>query len=655
MAGAADTLRERLRLGLWVVIAFSALFMIADARSARASVALLLGLHSLQAVTAAVALAVLRRSVAERSAVLIALIVVAVVGGATAAAGIVTGDSVTTRGVCVLVPLATATMLQWGVRPQLAVVSCALAAIAWNVHHTMGGLAALANHPAILVGVAASVYIAYAFARLARAEGNAAAALRASEESFRSAVANMQDVLFRNDVNAVIRYISPSVQQFGYTPEELIGTDASRLYVCADEQQRVRAAVLAHGSVTDFEIVLRRKDGTPVTVSASSHLMADGDGRVTGFEGVLRDITPRKHAEAALRDSEERFRALVQNASDGICVVDVTGIIRYASPSMTALMGFTPAELIGSVAAQYLHPDDLSALFSGFAAAPPGTPSRFEHRVRHKTGTWVDVETTGTVLLDVPVIAGTVLNVRDISDRKRLDAQRADFVAMLVHDIRNPLSVISGYTDLLLDTAGLPHETHDMLAACEQSVQSLMSLVVNYLQQSQIDAGQLTLDRQPVALHELLQRLHRRYKEIGAAHRIALELRVAPGLPVLDADPVALERVFTNLLQNALKFTPDGGRIVVEAHQQGGDLAVSVADTGPGIAPEELAELFARYRRARTGRSQPGTGLGLFIVKALVEAHGGRVTVTSTLAAGSRFTVVLPRRTPVNLGQPRSE
>ncbi|HVN87814.1 MAG TPA: PAS domain-containing sensor histidine kinase [Candidatus Binatia bacterium] len=644
-SGTTDTLVARLRIGLWLLIALGALLVLTDITGPREPLALLFGLHCTPAVAAVIAFVGLRRGAANERAILVAITVVAIAAATAAAAGIAAGDSGTARRVYLLLPLGCAMVLRWGLRPQLAVIAISVAVLLGSLYFDRAGLVSLFDHPVSLVALAASGYLAHAFSRLSQSEAQAVTALRESEAELRGVIANMQDVVFRNDINGTIRYLSPSVRQFGYTPEELVGTDAGALYVYPEEQQRVRSLLLENGSVADFEVSLKRKDGGVRIVSVSAHLISDDSGRPSGFEGVLRDISARKQAEEAVRASEARFRALVQNTSEAICVVDANSVIQYASPAMERITGFQPSQLVGGVTTQFVHPDDYRRLFEGFAALNPGMPYRAEHRMRHANGSWVDVETIGTILLHDPAINGVVLNVRDINDRKRLEQQRADFIAMLVHDIRNPLAIIAGYTDILLQSEGIVGEAREMLVACEQSVQTLMSLVANSLQQSQIEAGQLTLQRQTIGINELLYRVCRHYQAVCAMRRISFDLRVRPGLASIDADPVAIERAITNLLQNAVKFTPDGGRITVEADQPTGDLTVSVSDTGPGIAPAELPELFSRYRRATTGRTRQGTGLGLFIVKALVEAHGGRVEVVSTLGAGSRFTLVLPRAT----------
>ena len=214
--------------------------------------------------------------------------------------------------------------------------------------------------------------------------------------------------------------------------------------------------------------------------------------------------------------------------------------------------------------------------------------------------------------------------------RKELERQRAEFLAMLAHDIKNSLGNILGCTALLLDKVKERNtgeeEEEEILLCLQSNVITVRSLVINYLELSRIDAGRLTLGKQPLAVNDLLRRVGQQYEGESQRRRITLEFHLQEELPAIEGDALALERIFANLLHNALKFTPELGRITVSSARQRDEMVVvGVADTGPGLAEEE-----------------PGTGLGLSIVKALVEAHGGWVEVSSTPGQGTSFMVFFP-------------
>ena len=203
----------------------------------------------------------------------------------------------------------------------------------------------------------------------------------------------------------------------------------------------------------------------------------------------------------------------------------------------------------------------------------------------------------------------------------------------------------------------------DFLVRIRDNALTINSLIANYLDLARAEAGQLTLQRSTLPLSSFLTGIVEQYMGIAQRHHLTLVLELENDLPALNADRMALERVFTNLVRNALKFTPETGRITVTARQwqprnghngtttgvptesssltrQG--VVVEVSDTGPGIAPDDIPFLFQKYRRTNASRNQEGTGLGLFIVKTMVEAHGGQVEVESQLGSGSCFRVILP-------------
>ncbi|MGH7875571.1 MAG: sensor histidine kinase, partial [Candidatus Binatia bacterium] len=232
---------------------------------------------------------------------------------------------------------------------------------------------------------------------------------------------------------------------------------------------------------------------------------------------------------------------------------------------------------------------------------------------------------------------------RDLTVEKALQRQRAEFSAMLAHDIRNPVGLISNCISLLVDEE---HEAEpELVKRCHLRIMDdarlLQSLVTNYLDISIIEAGQLNLNRRPIDLSELLRNLVQRFSRESADRSILLSLD-ARDCPGLTGDVLLLERIFGNLLQNALKFTPKGGRIIVTSEPRGGDAVVSIRDSGPGIEPEKLPSLFQKFHRLENTEKHEGLGLGLYIVKELVEAHGGRVEVESTPGEGSCFSVLLP-------------
>ncbi len=230
------------------------------------------------------------------------------------------------------------------------------------------------------------------------------------------------------------------------------------------------------------------------------------------------------------------------------------------------------------------------------------------------------------------------------NDSRQKEQQWRDFLSTFAHDIRNPLGVVMGYAEMLIEQAqekGVS-EGIDLLERIKNNALLVHALVSNYLDLTRVETQQLIMMKQPLALNEVLRRVGQLYEAEARRRYVTVEWQLHPALPLVDGDPLALERVFANLLHNALKFTPATGRVTISSTHQGGQVIAAVADTGPGIAPAELPGLFEKYRRATCSLAHEGTGLGLFIVKSLVEAHGGHVTVQSVPGQGACFRVVLP-------------
>ena len=230
--------------------------------------------------------------------------------------------------------------------------------------------------------------------------------------------------------------------------------------------------------------------------------------------------------------------------------------------------------------------------------------------------------------------------LRELSDMKE------EFLALTTHDLRSPLTVISGVINFF--TSGrlgdLTPEQKNMVAMMERNAQNLIELVNDLLDASKLESGTLRLDLTSVDVRALADELRESMEPLAREKGITIEELIPDDLPPLRADRAKLRRVLVNLVSNAVKFTPRGGRVELRAEREGGMVRVCVTDTGVGIAPEDLDRLFDKYEQARSRatRSEKGTGLGLSITRQIVELHGGKITVRSEVGKGSTFSFTIP-------------
>jgi len=328
----------------------------------------------------------------------------------------------------------------------------------------------------------------------------------------------------------------------------------------------------------------------------------------------------------------------VQAAQDGIAVIEADGRLSFANPALALVLGVPMGGLVGQPLAAFV-----TRLGDGVDVAGALAAARSEGSWRgelRRPGSESNPTVWDVVL--TPVADGQLVAVfRDVSEKHATEQLRADFLSMLIHDIKAPLTVILGYAELLGDGPGSLAMLEETLPRIRESGELIHGLVCNFLDLSRIEAGRLRLDPRPLDLDDLVREAIEQYAPRAA--RKGITLTFVPGeIAPFPADALQLDRVIANLLGNAIKYTPAGGAVSVGTARRDGAAALVVKDTGPGIPAELLPHLFQKYRRARESRRVEGTGLGLFIAKTIAEAHGGSIVVETAPGAGSTFTVLLP-------------
>jgi signal transduction histidine kinase len=235
------------------------------------------------------------------------------------------------------------------------------------------------------------------------------------------------------------------------------------------------------------------------------------------------------------------------------------------------------------------------------------------------------------------------------ADLDRLNLSRRQMTADIAHDLRSPLMVIGGYMESMRE--GVLQPTPERLDTIHAEVQHLQRLVEDLRTLSQADAGVLTLNRVALKPLALLKRMAKSYEHQAAQSKVSLEVQAPADLPEIQLDPDRMAQVFGNLISNSLRYTPEGGRIVLAARQEKGTLVFSVQDNGQGISAEDLPHIFDRFYRADPARTQGGeSGLGLAIARSFVEAHGGSVSAESEVGKGTLIKLAFSFSTPTAAG-----
>jgi PAS domain S-box-containing protein len=442
--------------------------------------------------------------------------------------------------------------------------------------------------------------------------------------------------------------------------EDLIGQEIVGTHISPADHEAFVAQLTAEKEISNREMRLRRRDGNELWVLENANLVQDADSSASVIEGTLLNITERKQAEEARRESEKLFRGAFDQATTGMLVTATDGTLTKANSAFCAIVGYAEAELLQHKFVDFIHPEDRGAyqelawrMLAGEVAAP-----RAEKRYVHKSGSIGWAEISPFLIHDS---AGRplyfIIHVADITQRRQIATQlqrardaavaastaKSQFLANMSHEIRTPMNGILGMVDMALET-DLTREQREYLGMARASAHALLGVINDVLDFSKVEAGRMDLNPIPFKLCEHLARC---VKPLALrAHQKGLEitLDIHPDVPdEVIADPIRLQQILINLVGNAVKFTEEGEvGLEVEVKfrdPEQAELHFVIRDTGIGIAPENLKIIFDPFSQAdsSTTRRFGGTGLGLTISSRLVEMMHGQIWVESQPGKGSSF------------------
>jgi two-component system, cell cycle sensor histidine kinase and response regulator CckA len=464
-----------------------------------------------------------------------------------------------------------------------------------------------------------------------------------------------------------------SVEQvLGYQPGDLDGSlEQWSAMIHPGDRARVDGLydeALRDGSTFQAEYSFRHKSGRWVLIRDRGFPVPATAESPPRMIGTMQDIGALRELETALRESEERFRTLVQESSDVIAIYDVNGQFTYVSPSVERLYGYAPESLLGTSAFTLVHPDDRSLVQEAFLRAVSETQrsSPFTFRIRMSDGRWVRVETIARNLLHHPQIRGVVVTFRDVTERKAaeekmarlqeqlLQAQKMEAIGRLAggvaHDFNNLLTSIIGYADLLLREDRVSGDVREGIQEVETAAYRAADLTRRLLTFSR----KQVLQTRVVDLNSLIVNLEKMLRRM-IGEDVTLSSRLDPGIGSLRTDPGQIEQAIINLAVNARDAMPEGGTLGIDTENvilaprglpghpeadAGRYVLVTVSDTGIGMSEEVRSHLFEPFFTTKEpGR---GTGLGLATVYGIVRQSGGHIDITTAPGRGATFRIYLP-------------
>jgi PAS domain S-box-containing protein len=480
-------------------------------------------------------------------------------------------------------------------------------------------------------------------------------------------IENSPAVLFRWKIaeHWPVLYVSSNISHFGYSEDDFISQriqysdiihfeDLKR--VSDEEEEKKLTGTLNYSQ--EYRIISGYGDTR--WVEDQTVVVCDDFGNALYHQGIIIDITEEKIAKFALQESEQRFRSLVQNSTDITTILELDGTIRYESPIFYRMFGYSPDDILGENVFKYIHEDDIQEVQEVFTelknTKQQTNPITF--RFRNKQGVWKYLEAIGINLMELPAVSGLVVNSRDITERidneqqlkeyanslEKINKELDQFAYIVSHDLKAPLRAINNLSTWIEEDIqdNIQPETQKNFSMLRGRIQRMEMLINGILQYSR--AGRMKTESSAIDMDLFIKDV---MSNIAPPENF--KIKIQSKLPTIEGEKVVLDQVFSNLISNAIKYNDNPNpTIQIGYENQGGTHSFFVQDNGPGIDEEFHEKIFGIFQTLNSRDSIESTGVGLSIVKKIIEEKSGRVWVESVTGKGSKFIFTLPQTDLIN-------
>lgn len=479
-------------------------------------------------------------------------------------------------------------------------------------------------------------------------------AILESEKAYRLLAENTSDVISLHNLSGDFKYVSPAIFELsGYKPSDVIGKKLNFFFLEED------VAKMRHQleSLTDkedklrFEYKFQKKDGSHIWIETTGKIVYDSNtSQAKEIVAVSRDATERILKDKKLKESEEQYRLIAENATDMITRHDLHSVYNYVSNSSYTLIGYSPDDLIGKKAYEFLHPDDIPRIKSGlndFINKGLGIYTA-SYRYKKKDGSYIWIESTNklTFVEGTDIIEGVISISRDITERKAFEARLEEkikdldtFIYRSSHDLKGPLASLQGLLNVAKSEIN-DEVANQYLKLIEKSVMNLDTILMDLLNITKITQGSLSIVE--LNIKDIILKIISSFENLPEYSNIKWELDFDKN-EILYLDKSLVKNIFQNLIINAIKYQDKEKEhtvIKISTRSFNDEMIIKIEDNGEGISENLQKSVFEMFFRGNT--KSTGTGLGLYIVKNAVEKSGGKIELVSKEKVGSIFTIYLP-------------